>query len=240
MAPLSLIECHDHAFSNERFAYPLKVELEAVKAHKPKRRVRFCREKKVINPRKEYYTDEDIRTKWWAMDELNEIKTEAKAMSNVLRKGVKMEHCDLTLAHRKTTLILASNFKALMNLPSTTPDQDLQRWCHQNDGRRGLERFSSRDYCCFRRRDILNTRNTVLQEQARQSFEGMYDDEVMAKRARAASRRSRTFSLFFGEADAAEARRIQDAPERRAPPRKRSRMNTCGDTLLGINPALAA
>jgi len=236
MSPLSMIEIHDHAFSNERFAYPLKFELEAVKTQEPKRRVRFCREKHVINSRKEYYTDEDIRTKWWTMEELNQIKTEAKAMSNVLRKGVK-EQCDLTLAHRKTTLMLASNFKALMSLPSTTPDQDLQRWCHQNDGRRGLERFSSRDYCCFRRRDVLNTRNSVLQEQARQSLDGMYDDEVMAKLARAASRRSRTFSLFFGEADAAEARKIQEATERRAPPRKRSKY---GEHFLGVNPALAA
>jgi adenine specific DNA methylase Mod len=110
---------HDHAFCNERFVGPLKLELETVgfdEPKRPKRRVRFDRNKKTINPEAEYYTDEDVRIKWWGFDELGDIKQRAKETSIVLRKSLVGRESSLTMAHRKTSLILASDFKALIRL----------------------------------------------------------------------------------------------------------------------------
>lgn len=234
MAPLMMIDIQDHAFCNERFSYPLKRELESVQIEKPRRRVRFNRERKVINPETEFYTDEDIRIKWFGMDDLGNIKQAAKEMSITIRKRSKASDCFLTMAHRKTSLILAANFKSLMRLTPSTPDKDLQGWCACEDGRRGLERFASKDYSILRRQDIIKTRETVLTEQQRQRESGMHDPEAIAKLSREASRRARTFSLFFGEADAPDlgaktapptSMRMKAANfERRAPPRKRSKM----------------
>jgi hypothetical protein len=220
---------HDHAFCNERFVGPLKLELETVRFDtpnkRPKRRVRFDRIKKVINPETGYYTDEDVQIRWWGFDELGDIKQRAKETSILLRKSLVGRESSLTMAHRKTSLILASDFKALIRLSPSTPDKDLQEWCSFEDGRRGLERFSSKDYSCLRRQDILNTRESVLGEQQRQKETMQYDPEVIARVARETSRRARTFALFFGEADAREKLAIREPTfERRAPPRKRSKL----------------
>jgi hypothetical protein len=219
---------HDHAFCNERFVGPLKLELETVRLDKPKRpkrRVRFDRVKKTINPEAGYYTDEDVRIKWWGFDELDDIKQRAKETSIVLRKSLAGRESSLTMAHRKTSLILASDFKALIRLSPSTPDKDLQVWCAFEDGRRGLERFASKDYSCLRRQDIINTREGVIGEQQRQKDAMQYDPEVIARVARESSRRARTFALFFGEADAGEKVAIRKPNfERRAPPRKRSKL----------------
>jgi hypothetical protein len=216
-----MIEVHDHAFCNERFAGPLKLELETVRLEQPKRRVRFDRDKEMMNPEAGYYTDEDIRIRWWGFDELGDIKQRAKETSIVLRKVASAGNdCSLTMAHRKTSLILASDFKALIRLSPSTPDKDLQEWCSFDDGRRGLERFASKDYSCLRRQDINNTRESVLDEQQRQKEIMTYDPEVLARVAREASRRARTFALFFGEADAFR----EPTFERRAPSRKRSKL----------------
>lgn len=228
MAPLVLDVHSGHAFSDERFALPMRYELENVV--KSKKRVRFsAKNSSVINPGAEYYTDEDIQIKWWAPDELMSIKKRAKHMSALLRKDSKVHDCFLTMAHRKTTLMLASDFKGLVKLSPSTPDQDLQQWCSHEDGRRGLERFTSRDYCCFRRRDVTNSRLAVLEEQARQAENSFSDVEAVAKSSRAISRRARTFALFFGEADAIEARS-------NPPPRKRSKTE---HMMLEPNPAAA-
>jgi hypothetical protein len=219
---------HDHAFCNERFVGPLKLELETVRLDPPKRprrRVRFDRIKKVIKPEAGYYTDEDVQIKWWGLDELGDIKQRAKETSILLRKSLVGRESSLTMAHRKTSLILASDFKALIRLSPSTPDKDLQAWCSFDDGRRGLERFSSKDYSCLRRQDIINTRESVLGEQQRQKETMRYDPEVIARVARETSRRARTFALFFGEADAREKLAIREPTfERRAPPRKRSKL----------------
>jgi hypothetical protein len=216
---------NDHAFCNERFAGPLKLELETVRLEQPKRRVRFDREKKVINPESEFYCDEDIRIKWYGFDELGNIKQAAKETSIALRKMLAGKECFLTMAHRKTSLILASDFKALIRLPSSTPDKDLQGWCRFEDGRRGLERFASKDYSCLRRQDIGNTRESVMGEQQRQKESMTRDPEAIARVARETSRRARTFALFFGEADARERLAVREPEfERRAPPRKRSKL----------------
>jgi hypothetical protein len=222
------VPVHHHAFCNERFAGPLKLELETletVRLEQPKRRVRFDRDKKVINPEGGYYTDEDVRIKWWGFEELDDIKRGAKETSLVLRKTLAGRECSLTMAHRKTSLILASDFKALIRLSPSTPDKDLQGWCSFNDGRRGLERFSSKDYSCLRRQDITNTRESVMDEQLRQKETMKYDPVAIARVARETSRRARTFALFFGEADAKERLAIREPTfERRAPPRKRSKL----------------
>jgi hypothetical protein len=229
LATVIMIEVqHGHAFCNERFVGPLKLELETVRLQQPKtpkRRVRFDRNKKVINPEAGYYTDEDVQIKWWGFDELDGIKQRAKETSIVLRKSLIGRESSLTMAHRKTSLILASDFKALIRLSPSTPDKDLQGWCSFDDGRRGLERFASKDYSCLRRQDITNTRESVMGEQQRQRETMKYDPEVIARVARETSRRARTFALFFGEADARERLAIREPTfERRAPPRKRSKL----------------
>lgn len=217
----------------------------AVNAITKRKRVRFNREKRIMNPGKEYYTDEEVATKFWTSDELYDIKLNAKRMSTVLRRqesasahgDVTVDSCRVTMAHRKTTLMLAGDFRSLMKLSPTSPDQDLQQWCSYDDGRRGLERFSSRDYSCLRKRDILNTRKAVLTEQAmqREMGGGMRDEEAIARLSRECSRRERTFSVYLAEADAKQAKKIaltssREAPKTRAlPPRKRSRIGEPGE-----------
>jgi hypothetical protein len=216
-----IIAVQDHAFAG-----PLKLELEPVCLKQPKRRsVCFDREKKVINPESEFYTDEDIRIKWRGSDELGYIKQDAKETCVVLRKMLVGKECFLTMAHRKTSLILASDFKALIRLSPSTPDKDLQGWCSFDDGRRGLERFTSKDYSCLRRQDITNTRETVLGEQRRQKETATRDPEIIARAARETSRRARTFALFFGEADARERLSNREPNfERHDPPMKRRKL----------------
>ena len=244
MAPL-VIEQHCNVFSNDNFTFPLKYELDAMEVStepaQPSRKVGFVEEPSILNPDTEYYSDEDIAIRWFSPMELIQIKKSAKDFSTLLRRSKRSEETCLTMAHRKTTLMLKSDFKALVKLSPTTPDKDLHSWCTNNDGRRGLERFSSRDYCCFRRKDVIATRTAVFEEQARQCAKGLRDDEIIAKAARETSRRARSFALFFGEADSLEARGEtantkklpHDPPERRAPPRKRSRIS------IEIRPAAA-
>lgn len=232
MAPLSSPEaiqlesiheesCFDETLSTD----PLHCQLDRLTVSTT-RRVRFSREQdKILNPQTEYYTDEDISTKWWAMDDLAEIRERAKSMSALLRHHAKKHDCDLTMAHRKTTLILASDFGSLIKLTRSSPDQDLANWCSHDDGRRGLERFSSKVYHCFRRRDVVESRKAVIDEQARQRSQKIFDPEAIAQASAKISRRSRNFALFFGGADAKQVlKRGQEAPSRRAPPRKRSRI----------------
>jgi hypothetical protein len=237
-------------FSNERFGEPLKRQLDVLQtATNPvsrRRKVTFHSSSSptrttIINPEREYYTDEDIRIKWWAAADLQDIRKRAKAISTMLRQNAKVEDCDLTMAHRKTTLSLARDYQSLVKLSPSTPDQDLAMWCSSDDGRRGLERFASKVYGSFRRHDVSNTRTAVIREQARQKFEGMSNPDAIAQLAQDASRRARTFAHFFGGADASQAddeRPVAVAPavrrlavpqpilsrERVAPPRKRSKI----------------
>lgn len=217
------------------------------------KRVRFSHNNQVHEPDEKYYTDQDIATKWWTTDELLAIRSLAKCMGSVLRKLSPRTGCSLSMAHRKTTLMLTADFKSLIKLGGNTPDQDLSLWCSQTDGRRGLERFSSRDYHILRKRDIISTRMAVLGEQARQRQQKPsivdFDVEAIATASRELSRRARTFSLFMAAADtkqvttdALKQSRPQEEAEtgpqsRRAPPRKRSRM---GNSLLAENPASSA
>jgi hypothetical protein len=235
MAPLIERPQHDHAFSTTRFSLPLREELpEATQppSSSRRRRVQFAQTTTIINTAQEFYDASDIEIKWWTSVELIVIRSSVKETVATLRGGAdgnkqeqRSDSC-LAMAHHKTTLMLSSDFKGLMKLSPTTPEQDLYRWSSHADGRRGLERFVSRDYCCFRRRDIASTRTGVLKEQFRQKQQqGICEPELIAKLAREASRRARSFSLFMGEADALAAGTAKKAPPtRKAPPRKRSKM----------------
>lgn len=224
MAPLIERPQHDHAFSTSRFSLPMREELPEATTTPRKKRVQFVQQKTIINTDQEFYDATDIEIKWWTSGELIAIRSSVKETVVALRGGKERTDSCLAMAHHKTTLMLSSDFKALMKLSPTTPEQDLYRWSSHADGRRGLERFVSRDYCCFRRRDIASTRSGVFKEQIRQKQLGICEPELISKLAREASRRARSFSLFMGEADALAAGTAKKAPPtRRAPPRKRSK-----------------
>jgi hypothetical protein len=152
---------------------------------------------------------EKDQTTWLSPCDLRNIQQQAKTTSALVCHGANVQGCDLTLAHRKTTLMLAKNLRSLVKLSPTMPDQDLAVWCSHDDGRRGLERFASKLYNSFRYRDVTNTRMSVIGEQSRQRIEGINDPEAIAQVARTASCRARTFALYFGAADASQ---VKDDP----------------------------
>lgn len=243
MAPLLDSTQMDDSCDDIFSLWPMKLELNATLCEpltldSPKTSfVRFEDEIGIINPLCEYYTEEDLETKWLGPGELHQVKQQAKEDSSNLRKETKGQHTSLCLAHRKTSLMLKSDFKSLVKLSPTTPDQDLTEWSSSDDGRRGLERFASRDYAALRRKDICDTRTAVIEEYSRQQTFHVKDDEAIADMARDSSRRARTFARFFAAADAIAARSpvepIRRLPARchsdirtlvrRTPPRKRSK-----------------
>ena len=229
MAPL-LKQAQFHDSSEDIFSlWPLKIELDAAAERNTVRTpaIRFDSIDDIINPTPEYYTEDDICTRWYTMEELQFIKQLAKEDSNSIRQSSAGKDTCLCVAHRKTSLMLKSDFKSLVKLSPTTPDHDLSEWCSYDDGRRGLERFASRDYAALRRRDIHITRTSVIEEFARQRNMFVFDHESVANLAREASRRSRTFARFFAEADAGAARKSHETePLRKLPSRCRSEVNT--------------
>jgi hypothetical protein len=190
-----------------------------------KKRVRFSFEKRCLDPVDKFYDDADVEAKWFTANDLYLIKENAKHQSATIRRSGPPESCVLTMAYRKTSLMLAGDFKELVKLPTTSPDHDLREWCACNDGRRGLERFSSREYCNTRRGDIMRTREAVLAEQDRQAESDQKDDELIAKASREATRRARTFALFMGEADSKQQTRPLEFEHRVTPSRKRSKID---------------
>jgi hypothetical protein len=229
MAPL-LNHAQFHDSSEDVFnLWPLKMELDAATDRKPFRPsvLRFEALDQIINPFHEYYTDDDTTLRWYSMEELQRIKLQAKEDSNAIRQSSTSQDTSLCVAHRKTSLMLKSDFKSLVKLSPTTPDQDLSDWCSFDDGRRGLERFASRDYAALRRSDIHTTRTSVIDEYARQRNMQNVDHEAVANLARESSRRSRTFARFFAEADAGASKKTQhDEPFRRLPSRCRSEVQS--------------
>jgi hypothetical protein len=133
------------------------------------------------------------------------MKKSARDLSMLVRKVSKDRGCVVSTAYHKTKLMLESDLKTLVQLTPTTPEQDLLRWCRKEDARRGLERYASKEYACERRQVVIDHTKTVVAEQARERDSGD-DVESLAKVARENSRQSRTFALFFGEADALAAR----------------------------------
>lgn len=226
-------ESSDDVFNAARFTIPLQMELDAAMAsgtsfiqpkkkqpwesHGRRRKIRFSPNLTIVNPSKEYFTDEDVKLKWLAASDLRQLKVGAKELSNRLRKSPRsLDQKTISIAHRKTTLMLKADFKALTKLSSSTPDEDLVRWCQSSDGRRGLERFSSRDYAAFRQIDIGKVRAAVRDECARQKESGIFDPEAIAAAAQQHSRRARTFARFLGAADASTAVHQRDSEGRRA------------------------
>jgi len=214
-----------NSFREDVFHFqPLKMELEAAflepiafqapEVPAGRTTIRFQVETVTINPEPEYYSDEDVSTKWYSNEDLTMIKFLAKELSNELRRSTCPQDATLTIAHRKTSLMLKSDFKALVKLSPSTPDQDLTDWCSYTDGRRGLERFASRDYSIMRRNDIANTRQAVLE-----GVRTIQDAETIAHAAREASRRARTFARFFAAADADATKNTNETTERSAPAR---------------------
>lgn len=220
---------HNDAFSSERFAVPMKSQLEAlstIPCKTTQKRVRFNdRLDKTVNPENQFYTEDDIATKWWGERNLLEVRHQAKEFCSKLRQGPLTHDCDLNMAHRKITLILKRDFNALLKLTRTSPDQDLSAWCGQDDGRRGLERFISKVYASFRKRDVAGTVGAVLEEQQRQRLAQFNDPELIAQASRTASQRARSLANFFGAADAKQALSKRDSePTRKTPARKRSKI----------------
>jgi hypothetical protein len=222
MAPL-LNHAQFHDSSEDIFSlWPLKIELDAAAGRNAFRSpvIRFGSIDDIINPTPEFISDDDVNIRWYSMEELHCIKQQSKEDSNSIRQSSAGKDTCLCIAHRKTSLMLKSDFKSLVKLSPTTPDQDLSEWCSYDDGRRGLERFASRDYAALRRSDIHITRISVIEEFARQRNMFVFDHESVANLAREASRRSRTFARFFAEADAGAAKKTHEvAPIRKLPPR---------------------
>ena len=228
MAPFSssTLVALESNYSDDVFHFhPLKMELEAAFLNpimfsgpqvlpQTTATVHFETVHVTINPEPEFYTDEDVAIKWFNNDDFARIKLQAKDLCSELRRSDSPQDTTLTIAHRKTSLMLKSDFKALVKLTPTTPDQDLTKWCSYTDGRRGLERFASRDYSIMRRNDISNTLQAVLN-----GAKLHHDAETIAHSAREASRRARTFARFFAAADADVSKNAEESLQRRAPTR---------------------
>jgi hypothetical protein len=177
-------------------------------------------------------TQEEWHAIWYDSEELLDVKKRVKRACVRVAEASGPEPVLLTLAHRKTTLILSSDFRGLMKLSNTSPVTDLRTWCSSRLDCRGLERFACRDYNLFRQKDIRDVRRSVLtaQERLRRGDVDVPDDrllgfesydETVAAASRLASRRSRAFAHFVGEADALEASRVysSESIDRGAPPR---------------------
>jgi len=166
-------------------------------------RVRFQSVKpKVLNPETEYFSEDECLARWWSAEELQKIRQRAKTLCSRIRYHAKCEDYELITAHRKITLILTSDFRSLMKLSRSLPNQDLSIWCAYNDGRRGLECFASKVFSCFRTTDVVETREAVLREQVRQCRQGVNNPDMLAELCQRASRRARSFAHFMADADA--------------------------------------
>lgn len=198
--------------SNNAFSFPMTPS----SASSLSRRVDFSGKLVINDNEHEIISEEDMASRWWSQSDLEEVKKGAKEMSLQLRRMAKERGCYVETAHKKTTLMLKNDFKELVKLSSSSPDQDLRHWCARSDGRRGLERFASKEFCNSRKDDVIDTRNTVFQEQERQRQLNVYLPEEIAKISKEKSRRARTFSLFMGEADAQEAVRGTSSSKRTA------------------------
>ena len=76
----------------------------------------------------------------------------------------------------------------------------------EDQGPRGLEGYSSRLHALRRARHVQDSKHAVFLEQARQNIANQRDDEQLARQAKMASSRARTFATMLGQADAWAAR----------------------------------
>jgi hypothetical protein len=161
--------------------------------------------------------EETILALWWSNAELSFMRKSAGDLSMLIRKVSKDGRCAVSTAYHKTKLMLQSDLETLVQLTPTTPERDLLRWCRKEDARRGLERWASKEYACERRQCIIDHVKAVVADQTGERDSGEVA-ESLAKVAREHSRLSRTFALYFGEADALAAN-IEYEKIIRRPPR---------------------
>jgi hypothetical protein len=179
--------------------------------------LRFARSSEVAESHCEPLCEETILALWWSKAEMSFMKKSARDLSMLIRKVSKDRGCVVSTAYNKTKLMLESDLKTLVQLTPTTPERDLLRWCRKEDARRGLERCASKEYAYERRRRMIDHRKAVVTDQTgERDSEEVTDVESLAKVAREHSRQSRTFALFFGEADALAAK-IESEKIRRPP-----------------------
>jgi hypothetical protein len=203
----------------------------------------------VYPPSPLHLSDGDVQALWFDSEELLDIKNRAKTTclrvsqieddeSDASASSKKEEKDHFTLAHRKTTLILAADFRGLLKLSQSSPVEDLIPWCSSRLECRGLERFACRDYNLFRQKDIRTTRRGVLNWQKENLLDHPPNNscsavDSLANIARKASRRARTFAHFLGEADALEAARIYSCTDCSSTTRKRN--SGCGVSTIKLN-----
>lgn len=150
-----------------------------------------------------FLTNNEIERVWWTGEELLSIKKRAKQMCSRLRKKQEVDEvCPISDAYQKTKMVLNSDAKHPALCLAEDLDSELYHWCAATDGRRGLERFASREFAALRRKDVIDTRSAVMQEQARQLQIGEKDEEALAGVAKLTSKTARVFAAFLGEADA--------------------------------------
>lgn len=149
-----------------------------------------------------FLTSNEIERVWWSGDELQSIKKRAKQMCCRLRKRLEPEVCPVSDAYQKTKMVLNSDTKHPALCLANGLGGDLYQWCTSMDGRRGLERFASREFAALRRKDVIDTRSAVMQEQKQQAQAGERNAEAIANVAKLSSKTARVFAAFMGDADA--------------------------------------
>ena len=194
------------------------------KRRKPMKEVSFSIETDFVECAHSPISEETVQLLWWSRDEMSRLRQSARELSTTIRENSDSQACPLVSAYKKTTLMLRNDLEALVKLSPTTPEQDLFRHCCKMDGRRGLERYTSKTYAANRHQDIVDYRNAVFQEQQRQrdDMNGSYlDEQLIAKVARESSRRARSFAVFLGETDSLISRaQVADRKPRRSAPRR--------------------
>lgn len=188
-----------------------------VASQKSSKKVVFSDKNQIIES-KNLLSQEEINSCWLKKEELHKLKMAAKKDSERLRRKDAATNDDkaskFTMAYKKTKFMLNSNFKELMKLPLSRPDEDLTKWCLRNDGRRGLEKCVSKNFSIWRSKEIRNARKVVFNEQDLQREMNIKDPDAIAKVSRDCTNLSRSFAGFLGAADAT-AMKISSEVDRR-------------------------
>lgn len=167
----------------------------------PTKKVTFCDEpaKVILLDRKLYY-GRFSSIRWLTDDQMLTMQREVQSTSKKIQKSFpESELNEFTMAFRKATLKMRQNWSALEQLPPTTPQEDLEKWCCASDGRRGLERMIlCLDFSAVVQHDIQNSARLVLKSKSTNS-------EQLSSRYQQLARRSAIFAHMLGEADAVAA-----------------------------------
>jgi len=169
---------------------------------------------------------------WYSDEDIEAIRKYSKEMSLLIRRRSKVEgRCCVNELCKK---IFAKNNNidgddqecnddddGTTTISSSSSShsclvQDLASWCKHEDGRRGLERFASKEYNLRRRRNINHHRSSILMEQERQkkmrsSLLNKEEENTEWKIAKISQELSKGFLMFancIAKADEVEARSI--------------------------------